>query len=316
MEDLVSRMTVEEKIKQMSHLAPGIDRLVVQAYDPNFKNPLWLEEHPDIVLNLSPEAAEVASDSIYGTVSAWAEISKVRFQRLRKFNGFGTEDLDLSPRLRLTTTLAPDALGWQGTGVGVGVQTSGGRTGLNGRGWAWTSINGNYQWGGAARDSGRVVISLAAGYKLATRHATAVQVQVGRLWNQKPGDEFDLGFENAPRGWPAHSFVGNKMWWTSIEHRYFAVDEFLNLVGIGFAAFLDYGGAWYDGQVPRSGGSAGVGLRLGSALSTVAMTGRMDLAYNIGGTGSGSRWTFVIGSGFVFPRRTIPTISYRAQQPL
>ena len=41
-EDLVSRMTVEEKISQMSHLAPGIERLGVQAYDPNFKNPLWL----------------------------------------------------------------------------------------------------------------------------------------------------------------------------------------------------------------------------------------------------------------------------------
>jgi beta-glucosidase len=46
-EDLVSRMTVEEKISQMSHLAPAVERLGVQAYDPNFKNPLWLEEHPD-----------------------------------------------------------------------------------------------------------------------------------------------------------------------------------------------------------------------------------------------------------------------------
>jgi beta-glucosidase len=46
-DDLVSRMTVEEKISQMSHLAPGIERLKIQAYDPNFINPLWKEEHPD-----------------------------------------------------------------------------------------------------------------------------------------------------------------------------------------------------------------------------------------------------------------------------
>jgi beta-glucosidase len=46
-EDLVSRMTLEEKISQMSHLAPGIERLGVQAYDPNFINPLWVDEHPD-----------------------------------------------------------------------------------------------------------------------------------------------------------------------------------------------------------------------------------------------------------------------------
>lgn len=105
------------------------------------------------------------------------------------------------------------------------------------------------------------------------------------------------------------------MWWTSIEHRYYAVDKFLNLVGIGFGAFFDYGGAWYADQEPRTGGSVGLGLRLGSALSTVAKTGRMDLAYNIGSTVSGSRWTFVIGAGFTYPRRTIPVINYRAQPP-
>jgi len=49
--DLVSRMTLEEKVSQMSHLAPGIERLGVQAYDPNFKNPLWLGEHPDYDLD-------------------------------------------------------------------------------------------------------------------------------------------------------------------------------------------------------------------------------------------------------------------------
>jgi beta-glucosidase len=40
-------MTVEEKIAQMSHLAPAIERLGVEAYDPNLKNPLMVEEHPD-----------------------------------------------------------------------------------------------------------------------------------------------------------------------------------------------------------------------------------------------------------------------------
>lgn len=80
-------------------------------------------------------------------------------------------------------------------------------------------------------------------------------------------------------------------------------------------AFLDYGGAWYDDQKPRSGGSVGVSLRLGLALSTVATTGRADIVYNIGGIVEGSRWTVVFGSSFVFPRRTIPTISYQAQPP-
>ena len=46
-EDLVSRMTFDEKISQMSHLAPAIDALGVEAYEPNFINPLWQEDHPD-----------------------------------------------------------------------------------------------------------------------------------------------------------------------------------------------------------------------------------------------------------------------------
>jgi len=264
---------------------------------------------------LSPEDQEMADDSVYGTVGVWAEISKTRYQELSGFNGFGTEDLDLSPLVRLTATLAPDGLGWQGTGVGLGLEASAGRTAFSGRGWAWTSIEGNYQWGGMAQDSGRVIFNVAAGYKSAARHSTAIQLQAGRLWNQKPGDEFDLGFDNAPRGWPAHSFVGNRMWWTTIEHRYFAVDKFLGLLAVGFGAFFDYGGAWYGDQDPRSGGSLGAGLRLAPAASPVAMTNRIDLAYKIGSNLTGSRWVIALGGGFAFPRRTIPTISYTATAP-
>ena len=46
-DDLVSRMTVEEKISQMSHLAPAIERLGVIEYGPHFYNPLMQGEHPD-----------------------------------------------------------------------------------------------------------------------------------------------------------------------------------------------------------------------------------------------------------------------------
>jgi len=45
--DLVSRMTIEEKISQMSHLAPAIERLGIQSYEPNFNNPLMSDGHPD-----------------------------------------------------------------------------------------------------------------------------------------------------------------------------------------------------------------------------------------------------------------------------
>jgi hypothetical protein len=265
---------------------------------------------------LDPSAKGTVPDSVYGTVSAWGEISKVKYAQYRRFNGFGTEDMDLSSTVRLTATLAPESFGWERSGVGLGLNAATGVAGIAaGRGWVWASVDANYLWNAAVRDSGRVVFNVAAGVKIAPRHSTAMQAQWGRMWNQKPGDEFDLGFENAPRGWEAHSFVGNRAWWAQVEHRYFAVDKFLNLVGIGFGAFFDYGGAWYDDQSSRTGGSVGGGLRLGSALSTVAMTGRMDIVYKIGDNVTGDRWVFAFGSGFAFPRRTIPVINYRAQPP-
>ncbi len=55
-DDLVSQMTVAEKISQMSHLAPGIERLGIVPYEPNFDNTLMNEEHPDY----SEEEAEAA----------------------------------------------------------------------------------------------------------------------------------------------------------------------------------------------------------------------------------------------------------------
>jgi hypothetical protein len=265
---------------------------------------------------LDPSARGTVPDSVYGTVSAWGEVSKVKYAQFRRFNGFGTEDIDLSSTVKLTATLAPETFGWQGTGVGLGLNAAAGQDRvIAGHGWVWASVDANYLWNAAVQDSGRVIVNLAAGFKPALRHSTAMQVQLGRMWNPKPGDEFDLGFENAPRGWAAHSFVGDKAWWAQIEHRFFAVDEFLNLVGIGFGAFFDYGGAWYEGQSARSGGSIGAGLRLGSALSTVAMTGRADIVYKIGDSATGNRWVFAFGSGFAFPRRTIPVINYKVQPP-
>lgn len=105
------------------------------------------------------------------------------------------------------------------------------------------------------------------------------------------------------------------MWWTTIEHRYYAVDEFLGLLAVGFGAFFDHGGAWYGDQESRSGGSVGVGLRLAPSVSPVVLTNRIDVAYKVGPQSTGGRWVVALGAGFAFPRRTIPTISYRAEAP-
>jgi len=47
---------------------------------------------------------------------------------------------------------------------------------------------------------------------------------------------------------------------------------------IGLAAFVDYGGAWYDGSVRRTGFDVGVGLRFGLTRVTETQSNRVDLA--------------------------------------
>ena len=49
------------------------------------------------------------------------------------------------------------------------------------------------------------------------------------------GAEFDLGRSVGPRGFDAHAFSGTRAVWGTLEHRWFAVDEVLHLLGVGFA---------------------------------------------------------------------------------
>ncbi len=76
------------------------------------------------------------------------------------------------------------------------------------------------------------------------------------------------------------------------------------MLPIGFAAFLEYGGAWYAEQPSRYGGTIGAGLRIGTGLNTgIGRTARIDVAYLFGDgvTGqAGSRWSFSLGPSFVF----------------
>ena len=46
------------------------------------------------------------------------------------------------------------------------------------------------------------------------------------------------------------------------------VDDFLGMVGLGVAGFVDHGGAWYAGSPRRTGWDAGIGIRLGASRST------------------------------------------------
>jgi hypothetical protein len=81
------------------------------------------------------------------------------------------------------------------------------------------------------------------------------------------------------------------------------------------AALLDYGGAWYEDQDARFGGDVGVELRIGSALSAIPRTSKIDVGYRFGSGITGSRWTVSFGAAFVFPWREIPVTCCKAVSP-
>jgi hypothetical protein len=133
------------------------------------------------------------------------------------------------------------------------------------------------------------------------RQATVLHVEAGAQQSPVPGGEFDLGNGVGPRAFGPHAFNGTRMIWGTIEHRVFVLDEVLKVLGLGFAGFVDYGGAWYPGEPRRVGGDAGFGLRCGATRSTGPNLGRLDLAYRFGdGTLGKNRWIVSFGRAYTF----------------
>ncbi len=244
-------------------------------------------------------------DTVTGAVGAFVDVRKARFVSFQKFNGFGREDIDLSSSITVSAWLAPSVFGYERAGIGpeISLQLAAPLS----LGYVAGAIDANGLFNGAGLDSGRVEVSLTVGLKLAPAHATAFHVRGGALASTPPGREFDLGFDTAPRSWDPHSFVGTRTVWGVLEHRWYIADDVLNLFGVGAAAFIDYGGAWYAGDAKRFGGNAGIGLRLGSAISALPRTSRIDLGYRFGNGVTGDRFVLNLGGGFVFGASADPS---------
>jgi len=251
---------------------------------------------------LDPDSAfRMVPDTVYGMAGVFLEYRRARFRSVTRFNGFTEEDQDLSDRLFLAAKLAPAGLGYRSTGVGgrvlVGSGVRAGPAIFKG------SIDANALWNSAGLDSGRVTATGTIAVQSADRQATFLQVSGGVLERPPPGSEFDLGFEVLPRLWGPHAFVGTRSVRATLEHRVFVWDDILNLVGGGFAAFVDYGGAWYAGQDSRYGGNAGVSMFFGSPLGSLAQIVHLSGGYRFGGgiqNTDSSRWAVSLGSGIIF----------------
>ena len=243
----------------------------------------------------------VVPDTISGAVAAYMDWRKARFAVVTHVNGFAQqEDIDLSTGIKFGTWVAPSAFGYARTGVGPFYTIS---TGVPlGGGFARFFSEGHGLFSSTGLDSGQVSASATLAVRSLPRQSTVFFLYAGAQRSPEPGSEFDLGHGVGPRAFGAHAFTGTRTVWGTFEQRAWLVDELFNLMGLGLAAFLDYGGAWYPGDPVRRGGDIGLGLRIGATRATGANLGRFDLAYRFGdGIAAGrSRWVFSFGRAFSY----------------
>ncbi len=263
------------------------------------------------------DAGRVVPDTVTGALGAFIEFARSRFTVVTHYDGFDRDvDLDLSPRVRATLWLAPAAFGYRSTGVGPAISAQAGAA--FGPNFAKLEARATGLFTSAGLDSGRVWAGLTVAARPVSRHATVLHAEVGARSGTPPGAEFTLGHGGGsdafplrlagavaahgpgPRAFGPNAFTGERMVWVALEHRAFLIDEVLGILGLGFAGFVDYGGAWFADQAARLGGDVGFGLRFGATRSAGANVGRLDLAYRFGEGFEGKRWIVSFGRGFAF----------------
>ncbi len=238
--------------------------------------------------------------TVTGDLQAWAELSRVRFQVLQGFRTFAQqEDVDLSFTVRLGGAIAPAAWGYERTGVGPLIAIHGGRE-LGPTAFITGDFRHNALYSAGGLDSGSTRIAGTIGWVASARHVFVAHLEGGWKENVAPGDEFDLGLGRGPRAFAAHAFTGDREFLATVEYRFTVHPDIGGLVGLGLAAFVDHGGAWYSGDARRTGSDAGLGIRIGPSRVTSLSLVRLDLAHRFTTDRQEAGWVFVVGKGYTF----------------
>jgi hypothetical protein len=237
--------------------------------------------------------------TVTAAVGPYLVWNRANFLVATGYAGFAREeDVDLGATVRFGLMAAPRAFGYERDGIApLVIARLGGRVPL-GFGYLEGLAGGLYDSSGL--DSGSV--QLAATVVLQpTRHQVGIlHVEGGWIENPLPGSEFDLGLGRGPRAFRSHAFTGDRSIFATAEYRVTVADDFLGMVGLGVAGFVDHGGAWYDGSPRRTGWDAGMGIRLGASRSTDTEALRFDLARRFANDAQPAGWVLTVGKGFVF----------------
>jgi hypothetical protein len=241
--------------------------------------------------------------SVFGELGFTVEALKSKYAVVREYRNLGgAEDVDMSPTVRVGLWVAPSGWGYDRFGVGPALTLSGGKELSNG--FVTGKIKASGLFTSAGLDSGTVIGDFVGTIRPREGHSIVLGVNVGADRNPYPGEEFDLGSSFGPRAYPLHSFTGDRMFFTSAEYRMIAMPRLWNLFAVGFAAFADYGGAWFSSvDQRRTGTDLGVGLRLGSIRgSSGGKATRIDLARRFANDAIDAGWVIVVGAGFTLDR--------------
>ncbi len=245
------------------------------------------------------DAAGFNARSVTGSVGGWLELRSGRYAKVQGFNSLSRdEDLDLSTVVRASLFLAPSAFGYERSGIAPGIAGRFGRGSARGFSLVDFSATGTLTQSGL--DSAAVQVGATAAWIPSPKHLAVVHASGGILRGMLPGTEFDLGLGAGPRAFRQHAFTGDRAYFLTAEYRYGAAIDFLKVMDVGVATFVDHGGAWYRGSAMRSGWDFGVGLRLGASRAPDLESNRLDLVYRVGNDRETSGWVFVVGKGFAF----------------
>ena len=237
--------------------------------------------------------------SVFGTAGVGIDLAHARFHVLERFNSYARrEDVDMSQVLHVGVWAAPRAWGYPSGRAGVGPEVSVQLAAPWRGGFAVLRAGANGVLTAGAPDSGRVAGALTIASQNLRHQTLILHVESAQLRRAKPGNEFDLwNSQNGPRVFGIHEFTGTRMVWLALEDRVLVADDLWGLLGVGVAPFLDYGGAWYEGERARLGGDVGVSLRIGPTRAVRGDVADIAIGYRFGKGFTGSRWGLAIRKG-------------------
>jgi hypothetical protein len=135
------------------------------------------------------------------------------------------------------------------------------------------------------------------------RHTASLRGDYVLSKNLDPERQLLLGGENGLRGYSVRQFSGSNKAVFTLEDRRFWLPDWLSLVNLGWAYFIDSGAVWNKGAAPHASdlrSDVGAGIRIAPSRSVHAGLIRMDVAYALQDNQHSSRFVVNIGADIDF----------------